>query len=184
MKIVYIISSIIHDDRIYIGSTINFNKRISSHINDLKANRHHSITLQRHFNLYGIDDIYFYIVEELKQEDNMCEIEQFYIDNLKPFFNTSTFAVDLSNRNHNRAAWNKGMTNLPKQEKSRIDHRVHKATISKYKPISQFDLYGNLINNWESTKAAANFLDVDEANISQCLTGRNKTAYKFIWKYL
>ena len=51
----------------------------------------------------------------------------------------------------------------------------------KYKPILQFDLQYNFIKEWPSIKQAKEDLSI--VNISVALTGDNKTAGGFIWKY-
>lgn len=48
------------------------------------------------------------------------------------------------------------------------------------KPILQFDLDGNFIREWE---CAADVGKVAVKSINNCLKGRTKTAYGFIWKY-
>lgn len=57
---------------------------------------------------------------------------------------------------------------------------VHK---NNKKPILQSDIYGNPIREFNSATDAAKELNVKVGNISQCLTGRNKTAYGYKWKY-
>ena len=48
------------------------------------------------------------------------------------------------------------------------------------KPILQFDLDGNFIREW---KCAADVGKVAVKSINNCLKGRYKTAYGYIWKY-
>ena len=50
-----------------------------------------------------------------------------------------------------------------------------------YIPVLQFDLQNNFIKEWPSIKQAKNELNI--INISVALTGGNKTAGGFIWKY-
>ena len=47
-------------------------------------------------------------------------------------------------------------------------------------PILQYDLDGNFIREWE---CAADVGKEVNSNICQCLKGRAKTAYGYIWKY-
>ena len=49
--------------------------------------------------------------------------------------------------------------------------------------ILQYDLEGNFIRKWNSIKEAADYYNINSSNISECLTGRNKSSNKFIWKY-
>jgi len=52
-----------------------------------------------------------------------------------------------------------------------------------YKPILQYDLEGNFIKEWESATTAARFLNKQNGNIVECLKGKKKKAYGYIWKY-
>lgn len=93
MKItgIYRIQSIIKSERIYIGSTIDMNKRWSDHKSELNKNKHHSRKLQNHFNKYGESDLVFIIVE-LCFPEFLTAREQYYIDKLKPWFNIALIA--------------------------------------------------------------------------------------------
>lgn len=53
-----------------------------------------------------------------------------------------------------------------------------------YHPIVQKDLQGNMIKMWNNTKEAADMLSIDGSGITQCLTGKNKTSYGYIWEKL
>ena len=63
-----------------------------------------------------------------------------------------------------------------------INYGTHneKVSNSRKKPILQYDLDGNFIREW---KCAADVGKEVQANIVNCLKGRCKTAYGFIWKY-
>ena len=83
---IYQIKSCLKPERIYIGSTENYSKRQRAHINDLRANRHRNIILQRHFNKYGEKDLFFTILCACDKEYLFIQ-EQFFIDALGPYFN-------------------------------------------------------------------------------------------------
>jgi hypothetical protein len=53
------------------------------------------------------------------------------------------------------------------------------------KPVLQYDLQGNFIQEFKSIRDAKSFLGKSKNNgdISACLKGRQKTAFGFIWKY-
>lgn len=55
----------------YIGSTFNPQDREKKHFNDLRLGTHHSIFLQRAYNLYGKDSFYFAVVRELDFDNEM-----------------------------------------------------------------------------------------------------------------
>lgn len=91
---IYRITSAIHPDRIYIGSTSDFTDRVRKHKSHLKHKTHHNIKLQSHVNKYGIDDFTFEIVEVIQFTtlENLIEREQYYIDTLKPYLNINLIA--------------------------------------------------------------------------------------------
>jgi hypothetical protein len=51
------------------------------------------------------------------------------------------------------------------------------------KPINQYDLNGNFIREWNSTKDAANELSILDSSINRCLKGKYKRAGNYIFKY-
>lgn len=51
---------------------------------------------------------------------------------------------------------------------------------AKKKKCLQFDKNGNLIKEWDSARDARRFYG---HAVSDCLRGKNKTAYGFIWRY-
>lgn len=82
---IYKIVNIINN-KFYIGSSKELNRRWSEHKSELKHNKHINIILQRAWNKYGIDCFNFEIIEEC-DVNILLEREQFYIDTLKPKYN-------------------------------------------------------------------------------------------------
>lgn len=80
---IYRITSLI-DGKTYIGSSIKINKRFYAHRDLLKRQKHHNIYLQRIYNKYGMDNLYFEIVYLTK---NTLNWEQYFIDKLQPEIN-------------------------------------------------------------------------------------------------
>ena len=74
------------DDRCYIGSAQKLNYRLWNHKHKLIKGNHANNILQNFVNKYGIDKIYFEILETVSI-DKLLEREQYYIDTLKPEFN-------------------------------------------------------------------------------------------------
>lgn len=69
------------NDRFYIGSTINFNKRKERHLYDLNCNKHHNIFLQRAFEKYGVEAFEFYVREkEVNDTKELQILEERYIN--------------------------------------------------------------------------------------------------------
>jgi hypothetical protein len=51
------------------------------------------------------------------------------------------------------------------------------------KTILQYDINNNLINQYNSATEAGKALNKSGNSIADCAAGRQKTAYRFIWKY-
>lgn len=112
MICIYKISNSINN-RIYIGSAINYRLRKNRHITQLNNNIHCNKKLQRFVNKYGIDKLKFTIVEECKK-DELLNKEQFHINNsncLKNGFNILPIAGSWLNHKH---------SNLSKQKQSKV----------------------------------------------------------------
>lgn len=50
--------------------------------------------------------------------------------------------------------------------------------------VSQYDLQGNWIRNFDSIKEASILLKINDGNIGSCCLGKYRSAGGFIWKYL
>jgi len=85
-SVVYKITNVINEKK-YIGSTVNYKARKQEHFRDLFLNKHHSIALQRAYNIYGKDNFIFEIIEKVKDKNDLISKEQFYIDSLYPEYN-------------------------------------------------------------------------------------------------
>ena len=77
MSGIYQIYNPINNKR-YVGSSINIERRFKEHISALKANRHHNQHLQNAWNKYG-DQLKFEVLEYCEPE-YLIETEQYYID--------------------------------------------------------------------------------------------------------
>lgn len=71
------------NNKVYIGSTNLFNRRMQKHRYELKHGKHSNLYLQNSYNLYGIDSFEVYIEQQFDVPIPMTElhkIEQTYID--------------------------------------------------------------------------------------------------------
>lgn len=75
---IYKIENIITKKK-YLGSSLNIEKRILRHKNELTKNKHINTHLQREFNKYGVNFFIFEIVEICNKEE-VRKIEQNYLD--------------------------------------------------------------------------------------------------------
>jgi len=88
---VYKIQSKIKPTRIYVGSSVDLNRRRTLHKSDLRRHKHRNNKMQNHVNKYGIDDLEFSIIEEFSfiSKKHLLAREQYYLDLLNPWFNIS-----------------------------------------------------------------------------------------------
>jgi group I intron endonuclease len=75
------------NEKIYIGSTVNLNKRKSDHFSYLRGNRHNNPKMQRAWNKYGEQAFTFEVLELVSAPEMLIVREQYWFDALKPFGN-------------------------------------------------------------------------------------------------
>lgn len=90
-SVIYKISSKAKDN-FYIGSAINYDRRIYDHMYSLTKGNHPNRFLQRHVDKYGIEDLEHSVLEEVKNPSELIGREQYYIDTLNPHFNMCRMA--------------------------------------------------------------------------------------------
>lgn len=88
---IYQIISKTHSERVYIGSACNMRSRKNMHMSELKKGKHGNSKLQRHYNKYGEGDLVFNTLCCCEKE-SLIEMEQFYIDSKKTWFNICKIA--------------------------------------------------------------------------------------------
>jgi len=100
---VYKISNSV-DDRVYIGSTVNLNRRWLEHRRDLSNNRHGNAHLQNFVNKYGLNSLIFEILDEC-DNSNLLTREQYYLDNYLNKFNIAlNSSAPMLNKKHTAEA--------------------------------------------------------------------------------
>lgn len=78
-------------DRIYVGSAVNISQRWYTHKTELRGNRHSNQRLQNSWNKHGESEFRFSVIEECKPE-LLIEHEQYWIDELNPYYNIARIA--------------------------------------------------------------------------------------------
>lgn len=80
-------------NKIYVGSTQrSFISRINNHKGSLKRNCHPNKQIQSDYNLFGVDNFEIELLAICPPSFSYIA-EQFYLDTLKPQYNTSKFAL-------------------------------------------------------------------------------------------
>lgn len=97
--------------KMYVGSAVHIWNRWTLHQRQLKKNIHHSIKLQRAWNLYGGENFSLSVIEFVLDREMLLDREQYWLDTLE--------AVDKG-YNTNRNARNSLGTRLTEEHKARI----------------------------------------------------------------
>lgn len=71
----------------------------------------------------------------------------------------------------------------PLKGRKRPEHVVEAMKKAYSKPVIQYDMTGNEVARYPSTKEAGRQTGFSQANIWACCAGKYKQAYGFIWKY-
>jgi len=90
---IYVIRNVSTGDK-YIGSSIDVESRIRTHLYDLRGNRHVNSKLQNAWNKYGESSFEFGIQEDVGEQfefpidrETLFEVEQWYLDRWRPAYN-------------------------------------------------------------------------------------------------
>lgn len=108
------------NDTIYVGSSLNMRRRTKQHKTDLKCNRHPNTHLQRAYNLYGVDEFQFVILEltDIADKDHVHALEQKWLDyctsNYKGVYNGRPIAESTRGYHHTEDAKEKIRQNSKK----------------------------------------------------------------------
>lgn len=138
---IYKIANKITND-FYIGSAVNLYSRLSTHKANLKNQKHPNNYLQNVFNKYGLDNLFFEIIETVKDKNELIEREQFYIDTLNPEYNIRKIANSNLGLKHSRETKLK-MSKANKGNKSRLGHKnseKHKLKMSEFMKGNKYNL--------------------------------------------
>lgn len=82
----------------YIGSAVDYDRRIRKHKKLLLENKHHSPILQNYYNKYSV--IIVDILEVVSDRKNLLNREQYYMDELKPKLNACKHAGSMLGFKH------------------------------------------------------------------------------------
>lgn len=83
----------------YVGSAKVLTLRWNKHRSDLRLGKHHSTKLQNSWNKYGESDFRFDIIEYC-EESQLVSREQFWLDEIRPFFNILQVAHSAMGAKH------------------------------------------------------------------------------------
>ena len=207
MNYIYCITNTFNNKR-YVGKTTgSIQKRFKEHCNDAFNNK--ETPLHRAIRKYGTGGFIIETLEEVEDENNLSEREIYWIKELETYgtngYNATkggdgtilydyTEIVDL---------YNLGYSTTQISEKIGCDiHTVSNVLKSKgiknrgkSKLIEQYDLDGNFIRVFNGSREAAEYILENnlssakiikntQQGINKCCSGRQLSAFGFIWKYV
>lgn len=207
MGYIYVITNLINSKR-YVGkTTTTIDERWQKHCEDSRRERCSKRPLYDAFNKYGIEN---FKIEELEHVENNSELDEreiYWINELQTYghngYNATKGGDGKILYDHNEIIELANLGYTRKQIASKLNchidtvYKVLKAHGVKFrngnaKLIAQYDLAGNfiqvffgsldvqewLINNGITTGKRAH------THVAACCTGKMKTAFGYIWKYL
>lgn len=187
---IYIIKNEI-DNKVYIGSTTDFNSRKSYHFGRLKHNTHDNPRMQNSYNNYSPSDFQFYILETCEQED-LIDRENYWMD-----YYVENFGRDILFNSTPNATQKGKIVSKETREKLSISKLGEKNPMKKCvgelnhqfgigRKVKQFSTDGIFIAEYMTLQSAAKALGKPEhygTYIGACCRGEHSQAYGFIWKY-
>ena len=78
--------------KIYIGSAVNLKQRFRIHLCRLKKDNHHSIYLQRAWNIDGATNFVFIVLEYVPDKKQLLTRENYYFQTMQPQYNMTPIA--------------------------------------------------------------------------------------------
>lgn len=153
------------NNKCYIGSSSNLYKRKKQHFNSLLKNKHYNLYLQRAYNKYKLENFEFIILCNCIEEQ-LINLEQYYIDKFKPEYNSAPLA---------------GKTTGYKFTEEQKRKQSEKRGIS----IVRIDMISHqILDEWKSAKLATTILNLGNPTaITACCKDKIPSAYGYYWKY-
>lgn len=192
---IYQIQNIVNN-KAYIGSTRNLNRRKADHFNKLSHNKHSNKHLQNAFNKYGQDAFVFEIIEYC-DPDQLIIREQWYLDNWNPEYNIRIKAENNSGLTWSKITRQKILIKLLGRKLSEdTKNKISKSMLGKNvlgfgkehpssKPVAQLNiLTGEVISIYDNIRIAETHTNIDHSNISKVCRGKYKQAGGYSWKYI
>lgn len=149
--------------KVYIGQSIDINRRWKEHLTKLINNNHYNEYLQSAWNKYGESNFVFEILEfcEVTELNNR---EIYYIQKLKTSIRKNGFNLDSG-----------GKSGSFKDEKSKE---------KLMKPVVQYSIEGVKLKVFKSINEASAYLNMTPSNITGICLKRSGFAGGYQWRYL
>ena len=206
MGYIYLITNLINSKK-YVGkTTTTIDERWREHCKDSQKERCNKRPLYDAFNKYGIENFKIEELEYMEDNSKLSEKEVYWINELQTYghngYNATKGGDGALIYDHNEILELYGMGYSTLQISDKLG--CNTTTINKVlrahniksrgrsKVVQQFDLAGNLVQEFDSTKEAEKWLfdngittnKTAHKCISDCCNGRrNSKMYGYIWKH-
>jgi group I intron endonuclease len=179
---IYLIKNLINS-KLYVGKACCLRQRLNNHKYLLRHNKHVNIYLQNAWNKYGEKNFEFSIVEYC-DINCLAEKEYYWVDFYK--VNDAEFGYNLmivGRKNYRHAEETKRKIGNAHLGRKMSPARLKNNTLSKYKPVLQFNKSGDFIQEWLGASYIRDVLGYNQSNITAVCNGKRKSANGYIWKY-
>lgn len=88
--------------RVYVGSSVDIDKRFQRHFRDLEHGNHHNLFLQRAYNKHGKEYFEIGLLEEVTDQSKLFDREQYYIDTVGTYNMAPACGGDLISNHPNK----------------------------------------------------------------------------------
>jgi group I intron endonuclease len=114
-------------------------------------------------------------------KETLVKMSKSQLGKIKGDYHSKEFKQKISNiQKGNKNRLNIKHSNETKQKISKANS---KPNLKLNKPVIQYDLQGNFIQEWESTNQIKKTLNINPTGVSLVLNNKQKTAYGYIWKF-
>lgn len=159
------------NDKVYIGQSIDIDKRWNNHIRELNGNRHYNEYLQNAWNKYGSNSFNFEVIEECTLE-SIDEREIFWIESYNSMDSKFGYNLTAGGKGRHKYSWTEEM-------------KEHLSKIRNPNAILQLDLDGKILERWRSGSYAARETKIPISGIMNCVKddGDQYQSHGYIWIY-
>lgn len=178
--------------KFYVGITNSPSKRWNKHVYDTKHNS--PCVIHRAMRKYGLDNFSVSKIKQTSSKEELLELEQFYIKNLKSHVSmggyNETFGGEapMLGRKHTlesrrkMSLSQKGRPSPNKGKKASFATRK-KLSDMRGKSVIQINLDGIVVKVFKSITEASKVVGIAGSNISGVCNGKKKTAGGYRWQY-